>query len=318
VGGTPSQLRYIKKIYSNTYGPNTFCVGRFGPTNIKGIRKLGNYQKIATYLSQNADKISKLIYLHSELSQEEIQNLVQICRANFIEFEVVPMEVHFFSKGVQVEQLAHLPIMGRKKEPLRIVKNQVLKRAFDIIVSLGVILLIFPWLFAIIAIIIKLESKGPVFFLQDRSGYWSKPFKLIKFRTMRINSACNKKQAVRGDSRITRFGSLLRRTSMDELPQFFNVFKGDMSIVGPRPHMLRHTEDYAKLISSFMIRHEVKPGITGWAQVSGWRGPTDEVYKMAKRVEYDMDYIEGWNFWFDCKCIIMTITNAIKGEANAF
>ncbi len=134
---------------------------------------------------------------------------------------------------------------------------------------------------------------------------------------MFVNQECNAKQATRGDLRITKIGAFLRKTSLDELPQFINVLMGDMSVVGPRPHMLKHTEDYAKLISSFMIRHEVKPGITGWAQVSGWRGPTEEVYKMAKRVEYDVDYIEGWNFWFDCKCILLTMTNAFRGDANA-
>ncbi len=318
VGGTAAQLRHVKKIYSTTFGPNTYCAGRFGERAIKGVRNLGTFHNISNYLASNSDRISKLIYLQSDLSNDDIKDLVQVCRSNFIEFEVVPMEVHFFNKGVQVDQLSHLPILGRKKEPLTLVKNQLLKRIFDIVISLGVIVFIFPWLFPIIAILIKLESRGPVFFLQDRSGYWNKPFKLIKFRTMLVNDLSNEKQATKNDQRITKVGAILRRASLDELPQFVNVLRGDMSVVGPRPHMLKHTEDYAQLIRTFMVRHEVKPGITGWAQVNGWRGPTDEIYKMAKRVEFDVDYIEGWNFWFDCKCILLTITNAIKGEENAF
>ena len=318
IGGTSSQLRHVRKIYRNNFGANTFCVGRFGDKGIKGVQDLGSCETIATYLRSNRDQISKLIYLQSDLSNKEIKDLAQLCRTNFIDFEVVPMEVHFFSKGVQVDQLSQLPILGRKKEPLTLVKNQILKRAFDLLISLSAVILIFPWLFPIIAVLIKIESKGPVFFLQDRSGYWNKPFKLIKFRTMRVNDQRDEMQATRGDRRITKIGAFLRKTSLDELPQFINVLKGEMSVVGPRPHMLKHTEDYAQLIASFMVRHEVKPGITGWAQVSGWRGPTNEIYKMAKRVEYDVDYIEGWNFWFDCKCILLTIANAIRGEANAF
>ena len=125
-------------------------------------------------------------------------------------------------------------------------------------------------------------------------------------------------QATKNDSRITKIGDFLRRTNIDEFPQFFNVLLGDMSVVGPRPHMLKHTEEYSKLIDQFMIRHQVKPGITGWAQVSGWRGPTEQLYQMAKRVEYDVNYIENWSFWFDCKCIFLTVLNMFKGEENAF
>jgi lipopolysaccharide/colanic/teichoic acid biosynthesis glycosyltransferase len=135
---------------------------------------------------------------------------------------------------------------------------------------------------------------------------------------MRVNDECDSKQAVRSDCRITVVGAFLRKTSLDELPQFFNVLKGDMSVVGPRPHMLKHTEDYSQLIETFMIRHQVKPGITGWAQVNGWRGPTQKVYQMAKRVEFDVYYIENWSFWFDCRCILLTINKIFVGENNAF
>lgn len=135
---------------------------------------------------------------------------------------------------------------------------------------------------------------------------------------MVVNQDCDSAQAVKGDHRITKVGAFLRKTSLDELPQFFNVLMGEMSIVGPRPHMIAHTESYSKMIESFMIRHKVKPGITGWAQVSGWRGPTEQIYQMAKRVEFDVNYIENWNIWFDCKCIILTIINMIKGEEEAF
>lgn len=317
VGGSSSNLRFLEKTLVNAYGRNTFCVGRFASKEIPGVIRLGGYRDIPAYLKRK-NNFSKLLYFDSDLSIDEIQKVSQLCRSRFIDFEVVPQEISFFDKGIQVEQLAHLPILRRKKEPLYLLQNRVLKRTFDVIFSALVILLIFPWLFPIIALLIKLESRGPVFFKQYRTGYWNKPFRCYKFRSMRINNYSDKKQAVKNDKRITRIGSVLRRTNLDELPQFFNVFWGDMSVVGPRPHMLKHTSDYARLIDTFMIRHEVKPGITGWAQVNGWRGPTEEVYQMAKRVEYDVKYIENWNFWFDCKIILMTLFNMVRGEENAF
>ncbi len=246
VGGSAAQLRFVKNFYTNSYWPNVVCLGRFGQLNTKGTRDLGSFAGINSFLVQNAGKLSKLIYLNSSLSREEIQEIEQTCRNHFVSFEVVPMEVHFFRRGVKVDHLAHLPIFGRKRTPLQQVRNKILKRSFDIVISLAVIILIFPWLFPIIAIIIKLDSKGPVFFRQSRSGYWSKPFKLLKFRTMRVNDEADAKQAVMGDDRITRFGAILRKTSIDELPQFINVLLGDMSVVGPRPHMLKHTQEYAE------------------------------------------------------------------------
>ena len=135
---------------------------------------------------------------------------------------------------------------------------------------------------------------------------------------MRINADSDLRQALKSDSRITRIGAFLRKTSLDEFPQFINVLKGEMSIVGPRPHMLKHTEEYANLIDNFMVRHGVKPGITGWAQVNGFRGPTQTVGQMANRVTYDIEYIEDWSLWVDIKCVFFTVFNAIKGEENAF
>jgi putative colanic acid biosynthesis UDP-glucose lipid carrier transferase len=317
VGGKPFHLNYLEKMFSATYGENTLCLGRFGEEGIPKVQNLGGFEQIKSFLETNGN-FNRLLYFDSNLTLEQIKDINHLCRQKFIDFEVVPMEVEFFDKGTQIEQLDYLPILRRKKEPLCQLKNRLLKRAFDIIFSLLVILLIFPWLFPIIALLIKLESRGPVLFTQVRSGYWNKPFNCFKFRSMKLNNNSDEKQAVKNDSRITKIGAILRKTNLDEIPQFFNVLWGDMSIVGPRPHMLKHTEDYSKLIDTYMIRHEVKPGITGWAQVSGWRGPTEEVYKMEKRVEYDVHYIENWSFWFDCKCIFLTVVNVFKGEGNAF
>jgi exopolysaccharide biosynthesis polyprenyl glycosylphosphotransferase len=193
-----------------------------------------------------------------------------------------------------------------------------LKRAFDIVFSVLVISLIFPILFPILAILIKLSSKGPVFFKQLRTGKDNNSFYCYKFRTMRINQDSDKKQACKNDNRITKIGAFMRKTSLDELPQFFNVLQGDMSVVGPRPHMLLHTEEYSKIIDSFMVRHFVKPGITGWAQVNGYRGNTEAPELMAKRVAYDTWYLENWSLWLDITIIFKTVFNIFQGEENAF
>ena len=176
----------------------------------------------------------------------------------------------------------------------------------------------YPLIYIPVAIAIKLGSKGPVYFKQERTGYRGRPFKCLKFRTMRVNATSDTSQATANDPRKTRFGDFLRRSSLDELPQFINVWKGDMSIVGPRPHMLKHTEDYSRLIDGYMVRHAVKPGITGWAQVNGYRGITDELWKMERRVEHDVWYIENWSILLDLKIMVRTVLNAFMGEKNAF
>ncbi|MDE6262217.1 MAG: sugar transferase, partial [Muribaculaceae bacterium] len=169
-----------------------------------------------------------------------------------------------------------------------------------------------------IAIAGKISSPGPVLFKQTRHGYSGREFTCLKFRTMKVNSDSDRKQATDRDPRKTRVGDFLRRTSLDELPQFINVWMGDMSVVGPRPHMLAHTEQYRQLIDRYMLRHMVKPGITGWAQVSGYRGNTDELWKMEKRVNADVWYIEHWSWMLDLKIIVRTVYNAIRGEENAY
>lgn len=207
----------------------------------------------------------------------------------------------------KIESARFFEMFNPQQIPLDNLTLRLQKRAFDVIFSSAVILFIFTWLVPILSIIIKLNSKGPVFFVQQRTGINNKTFNCIKFRTMKVNNEANTKQAVKNDNRITSIGNFLRKYNIDELPQFFNVLMGNMSVVGPRPHMLKHTEQYSALIESYKVRHFVKPGITGWAQVNGYRGLTDELWKMQKRVEYDMEYLEKWNFLWDIKIIVMTL-----------
>lgn len=194
---------------------------------------------------------------------------------------------------------------------------RAVKRLFDFVFS-SVILLLSPLWLLPIAICVKLSSPGPVLFKQKRTGFMGREFNCLKFRTMRVNNESDKLQATKGDPRITRIGEFLRKTSLDELPQFINVFKGEMSVVGPRPHMLKHTKDYSAIIDKYMVRHFIKPGLTGWAQVNGYRGETKELWQMEKRVEYDVWYIENWNFMLDMKIIFLTLIGIFKGDKNAF
>ena len=210
------------------------------------------------------------------------------------------------------------PVITLRNEPLEDLGNRFIKRLFDITFSMAVILFVFSWLFPILALMIKASSKGPVFFKQLRSGRNDHPFMCYKFRSMAINTDADSVQATKNDSRITKIGSFLRRTSMDELPQFFNVLLGDMSVVGPRPHMLNHTKQYKAVISQFMVRHFLKPGITGWAQVNGFRGETRHQKDMEDRVKCDIYYLENWTALLDLKIILKTVTNIAEGEKNAF
>jgi len=211
-----------------------------------------------------------------------------------------------------------IPILVNRKEPLTRLRNRIVKRGFDIIFSLAVILFVLSWLFPILMILILIESKGNPIFKQLRSGRDNEPFYCFKFRSMRVNGNSDIKQAERNDPRVTKIGAFMRKTSIDELPQFFNVFFGDMSVVGPRPHMLKHTEEYRQIVDKYMVRQFLKPGITGQAQVNGFRGETKEHAQMLGRVEHDIAYMENWTLVKDMQIIIKTITNALGGEENAF
>lgn len=223
-----------------------------------------------------------------------------------------------FIQSPFLTNIGNIPVLSLRKEPLEDINNIVVKRLFDIVFSLLVIVFILSWLFPIIALLIICESKGDVFFKQMRNGLNGKQFQCYKFRSMRINSFGDVLQARENDSRITTIGKFLRKTSIDELPQFWNVLIGNMSIVGPRPHMLKHTEEYRALINNYMVRHYLKPGITGWAQVNGFRGETQTLDLMEQRVEHDIWYIENWSTKLDVQIIYKTCFNIFKGESKAY
>jgi putative colanic acid biosynthesis UDP-glucose lipid carrier transferase len=250
---------------------------------------------------------------------EDVSALVKEADKQLIRLKFIPDMGRTMAASFTISYLGgEFPMMTLRNEPLEQLENRFKKRAFDLCFSFLVIIFILSWLYPIIALLIKLESRGPVLFRQQRSGRNDKPFWCYKFRSMRVNGDSHLKQATKGDARITKMGRFLRRTSMDELPQFFNVFEGNMSVVGPRPHMLKHTEEYRSLIDKFMVRHFAKPGITGWAQVNGLRGETKETEDMERRVEHDIFYVENWSLMWDVRIIFLTIINVFRGEENAF
>ncbi|PIF30964.1 undecaprenyl-phosphate galactose phosphotransferase/putative colanic acid biosynthesis UDP-glucose lipid carrier transferase [Flavobacterium sp. 9] len=278
---------------------------------------LGGFAAIPQFVAEK--KIDEMyVALHID-NIEIINELTRICEQNMIRIKFIPdFQLYTKSSKVEVAFYENMPVLMFRTEPLELVVNRLAKKAFDIVFSVSVILLIFPWLFPIIMLIIKIESPGPIFFKQERSGRDNRTFMCFKFRSMYVNGLAHKKQAEKGDSRITKFGAFIRKTSIDELPQFFNVFYGDMSVVGPRPHMVNLAKEYSDLINNYLVRQYAKPGITGWAQVNGYRGETKVLSDMESRVEYDIWYIENWSLLLDVKIIIKTIINVFKGEENAY
>mgnify|MGYP003546787466 FL=1 len=221
-------------------------------------------------------------------------------------------------KHFNSSHLNNFHVINPRYEPLQNAYNRLIKRLFDLFFSSMVIIFILSWLYPVLAIIIKWQSKGPVLFKQMRTGKKNEPFCCYKFRSMYIDVGDECQQAIRGDCRVTPIGKFIRRTSLDEMPQFFNVLMGKMSIVGPRPHMIKHTSDYNDNIHNFMVRHFVKPGITGLAQVSGLRGEIKKVSDMKRRVNADIKYVQRWNLITDIKICFLTIIITLKGDKNAF
>lgn len=278
---------------------------------------LGGFDAIEDFI---VEKEVDEMYVALHIDNIEIINrLVKVCDQNMVRIKFIPdFQLYTKSSKVEITFYENTPVLMLRREPLEFAVNKLLKKAFDVCFSAMVIVLIFPWLFPIVMVLIKIESPGPVFFKQKRAGRDNIPFTCLKFRSMYINDLADNKQAGKGDSRITKFGAFMRKTSIDELPQFFNVFWGNMSVVGPRPHMVNLANEYSELINNYLVRQFAKPGITGWAQVNGFRGETKELVDMENRVEYDIWYIENWSLLLDIKIIVRTIINVLKGEENAY
>ena len=278
---------------------------------------LGKISEVNDVLNSHKD-IDEIVVALPNHATEGLKIIIQAARQATVRMRIIPDYFHYLSTKYAVSMFEGLPMISIRREPLEEFHWRVIKRLFDFFFSLLVLVFICSWLFPLLAICIKLDSKGPVFFTQMRTGRNKIPFKCIKFRSMRVNEQANSMQAKNNDSRLTRVGKFLRKTNLDEFPQFINVFKGQMAVVGPRPHMIKHTEQYAQLIDRYLVRHLLKSGITGWAQVNGHRGETRHPDEMKARVEHDVWYIENWTILFDIKIIMMTVWNIFKGDKKAY
>lgn len=264
------------------------------------------------------NKIDEIYCSVSELKNDEIAELIHFADNNLKTLKFLPDNKNIYSKKLKFEYYDYLPILSLRDIPLHNPINAFLKRTFDVFFSLLVIFGMLIWIAPILALLITLESRGPVFFVQKRTGFDGQDFQCYKFRSMAMNRNADAIQAGKNDMRVTTIGKFMRKTSIDELPQFYNVLFGDMSIVGPRPHMLKHTDEYANKVDKYMLRHFVKPGITGLAQVRGFRGEIEQDSDIQGRIKFDIFYIENWSFFLDLKIIVQTILNIFSGEEKAY
>ncbi len=266
----------------------------------------------------DANNIDEIYSSVGEMSNRNLTKLIDYADNNLKILKFLPDNKEIYSKKLDFTYYGYLPILSMRKIPIEEPFNKFIKRGFDILLSLIVIVGILSWLTPLLGLVIKLESKGPIFFKQRRNGLDYKEFYCYKFRSMRPNPMAHLHQVQKNDPRITGIGRIIRKTSIDELPQFINVLKGEMSVVGPRPHMVSHTHMYAERVDKFMVRHFIKPGITGLAQVSGYRGEVEDENHIINRVKYDIFYLENWSLFLDLKIVFTTIYNALKGEERAY
>lgn len=274
------------------------------------------FQALKSYCVEN--KIDEIYCSLSEFNAHQADLLVEFTDREVLRLKFIPVSAGFNLDNFKIDFYGYLPVYIFRPIPLDNQFNKITKRVFDVIFSFLIFVFVFSWLFPIIAIFIKLNSKGPVFFKQKRSGLDNNNFACYKFRSMYFDEKKDGVQATKGDSRITTVGAFLRKTSLDELPQFLNVLLGDMSVVGPRPHPLWLNDKYRDNIEKYMIRHFIKPGITGLAQVKGFRGETSDPSLMERRIKMDIFYLENWSFLLDVKIIFMTVFSVMRGDKNAF
>ena len=313
--GSDKELLYLyKKLTSNsTFGYKVCSI--YG--DIEGLSHDGSIRDFEKLLSHPEDlKLGDEVYMCvSRKERELIERTANMCNHFMTKFYYLPTAEE--KLNLQPIPIDDIGVMTTYTSPLEEPLNRLIKRMFDIFLSV-IFLLPTVLLMPFIVMAIKRQSPGPVFFRQQRTGRNGRDFCCYKFRSMHVNSDADRLQATKDDPRKFPFGNFMRKTNIDELPQFWNVLVGDMSIVGPRPHMLAHTEQYDKLISKYMVRHFVKPGITGWAQVTGFRGETRELWQMEGRVERDIWYIQHWSTWLDLRIIWMTVKTIFRRDKRAY
>ena len=286
---------------------------------LKNLERKGSVEDLLAAMGRHEDlQLGDELYVClSRKDRDVIKKLSRYCDYKVVRFFYVPISVESIGLNLKRELMDDIEVYTTYEIPLQNMGNRILKRTFDIVFSLFFLIptaLMFPFIW----LIIKIQSPGPIFFKQARTGIDGKTFMMLKFRSMHVNADADKVQATKDDPRKYPFGNFMRKSNIDELPQFLNVLRGDMSFVGPRPHMLAHTEQYSALISKYMVRHFVKPGLTGWAQVTGFRGETKELWQMEGRVKRDIWYMEHWSIWLDIRIIWMTFKTIFVHDENAY
>jgi len=322
VGATRSNTELLCNLIGHGE-PDYHACGYFASKPLEGMPDvcpyLGSEDDVIGWLRQHGEVHE--LYLSLRTTQlAQTTDIIDYCDNHFIHFYAVPKlsDVRHYMSRMHPRLVGDTVCLSLHDEPLADMYNRFMKRAFDIAFSLAFLCTLFPVVFVIVAIITKATMPGPIFFRQKRTAIGDKEFYCLKFRSMRVNSQADTLQATKHDPRKTRWGDIMRKTNIDELPQFINVLMGDMSVVGPRPHMLKHTEEYSRIVNKYMVRHWVKPGITGWSQVTGYRGETRETWQMEERVKHDIWYIEHWTFQLDLYIIYKTIVNLLRGDRNAY
>lgn len=323
VGSDPLILTLYSELMSSAaIGYNV--LGYYANNKIKNapedFKYLGTRSQLTSeiYSGNNPFASDVLFYsLTAKSKDEDVNQLINYCDKNIIQFYLVPRIYSNFNMNFTPMRLGDYTFFTNHTNNINRLDNRIIKRLFDIVFSSLVCMCLLP-IIPIIWLIIKIQSPGPLFFAQDRTGLNGETFKLYKFRSMHVNNDADRVQATKDDPRKFAFGQFMRKTNIDELPQFFNVLKGDMSVVGPRPHMLYHTDIYSSVISKYMVRHFSKPGITGWAQVTGCRGETSELWQMEERVKRDIWYNENWSIGLDLRIIARTVTQIFVPDEKAY
>ena len=306
--------------YFEQDGLNTEIIGYI--ENEENIQELSHYPVLADISSTlRVAKEMNVQEIFSTITPEQNKDIYELMyqsEKECIRFRIVPNLSLFITREVHIEYYGDLPILSLRSEPLDDMGNRIKKRALDIFVSLFVIIFLLSWLIPILGLLIFLESGWPVFFKQLRTGKDKKPFYCWKFRSMNSNNDADLKQATKDDSRITTIGKFIRKTSLDEFPQFINVIRGEMSLVGPRPHMIKHTSDYSQVVDEYMVRQFIKPGITGWAQINGYRGEITHPDQIRMRVNRDLWYLENWTLFLDIRILFLTVYYIFRGDKKAY
>ena len=313
VGFTP-ESQQLRKLFDTRVDYGYRFLGYFSD-KVQNEDVLGKIDDLKMFVKKNP--VDEIYCSLNEVSDERLKRLIAFSEIYGKTIKFIPDSAQLFSKNLVTNYYELFPVLSLRKTALHDPINKLVKRAFDIVFALCVMVLLLSWLMPIIAILIKLESKGPVFFKQGRPGINEDEFFCYKFRSMRVNST-TELEAKKDDPRVTRIGRFIRKTSIDETPQFLNVLLGDMSVVGPRPHLWAQNILYGQKIKKYMIRHYIKPGITGLAQVRGYRGEIETDEDMINRIKFDVFYIENWSLILDIKIIIQTVVNIFKGEEKAY